>query len=143
MNTQKKNGFTMMELLIVIIILGILATLVLPDLFSKSEQAKRDLTCLKMNGVTTALKSFRSDNGEYPSTKEGLGLLLENSDSEKYPKYNEVPYLSDDNGVRDSWGSDYIYIKEDSGFTLMSLGSNMQEGGEKFEKDFNYKECKK
>jgi len=137
-----KKAFTMVELLIVIVILGILSTLVLPDLFGKGEEAKKKITCIKLKGIETALKSFKADNGSYPTTREGLKILLNNSKPDKYKNYSEVPYLAGDTIPEDSWGNEVIYLYNDKSISLLSYGADMAEGGTEFDKDFGLKDCK-
>jgi len=141
---MNKKAFTMIELLIVIVILGLLSTLVMPNIFQKTEKAKKDITCLKMSNVVNALNEFRNDNGTYPTTNEGLEILLKNTKLEKYKKYNENGYLVNKKEIKDAWNTKYIYLKTINGFKLISKGSDLKEGGNtQLEKDFEYKECNK
>lgn len=115
---DKRKAFTLMELMVVIIILGLLASFVLPSLTGKSEEAKKKITCIQMKSIGEALKMYKIDNSAYPSTEEGLGLLV----SKKYFEDSKEPI--------DSWGSKYIYILNDEEhFDIMSLGANKKEGG--------------
>lgn len=140
---MKKNAFTMMELLIVIVILGLLSALVLPDIFGKSAQAKKDLTCMQLKSIEEAVKSFKSDNGSYPTVREGLNVLLENPSKEKYPNYNEVPYLGSKSVPKDSWKKEFTYIIKNDEFDVISFGADQKEGGEGIEADFGIEDCKK
>jgi len=136
-----RKAFSLIELLIVVVILGVLASLVIPNLFKKGEKVKKELTCVKMNGLSDILKSFKSDNGLYPSTREGFSTLVSNTDEEKYKNYSEAGYL--ENLPTDAWGTDIVYIKADKSFTIMSYGADRQEGGDDFDKDFSSIECNK
>jgi len=111
-----KKAFTLMELMVVIIILGLLASFVLPSLTGKSEDAKRKLTCVQMKSIDQALKMYKIDNSTYPSTEEGLKTLVD----KKYFEDNKIP--------KDSWGTPYIYILDGDTIELMSLGANKKEG---------------
>ncbi|MCJ7764679.1 MAG: type II secretion system major pseudopilin GspG, partial [Thiovulaceae bacterium] len=82
--TSSRAAFTLMELMIVIIILGLLAALILPNLIGKGEEAKRKLVCVQMKGVSQTLKMFRLDNSAYPTTEEGLQALITNPSEEAY-----------------------------------------------------------
>ncbi len=130
-----------MELMIVIIILGLLAAMVLPNLVGKGEQAKQKLVCVQMESIANALSMFKMDNGTYPTTEEGLKALVENPDAEKYPGYQKG-YL--DKLPVDSWKQPYIYILDEaSGFDIISLGADRKEGGEDENRDIRRSTCSK
>ncbi|BCD68958.1 type II secretion system major pseudopilin GspG [Nitratiruptor sp. YY09-18] len=138
-----KKAFSLMELMIVIIILGLLASLVLPNLIGKSEEAKQKLVCVQMQSVAQALKMFKLDNGNYPDTQEGLQALVKNPDPEKYPNYSSKGYFSNGQLPKDPWGHPFIYIKTDDGFNLISLGADGKEGGKDENRDISYEDCLK
>jgi general secretion pathway protein G len=138
-----KKAFSLMELMIVIIILGLLASLVLPNLIGKSEEAKQKLVCVQMQSVAQALNMFKLDNGTYPDTEEGLKALVKNPDSQRYPNYSQKGYFSNGQLPKDPWGHPYIYVKTDNGFNLISLGADAKEGGENENKDISYEDCLK
>jgi general secretion pathway protein G len=112
-----KNGFSLMELMVVIIILGLLASFVLPSLTGKSEDAKKKIVCVQMKSISQAIKMYKIDNSTYPTTEEGLELLVE----KKYFEDNKQP--------KDSWGNNYIYTATDDAFDIISFGPNKKEGG--------------
>jgi len=140
--TSSRGAFSLMELMIVIIILGLLASLVLPNLMGKGEEAKRKLVCVQMKGVGETLKMFKLDNGVYPTTEEGLQALITNPSEEDYPSYAPTAYLEGKNLPKDSWKTPFIYINEGSDFDLISLGSDRKEGGEDSAADIRFSECK-
>ncbi len=140
--TSSRNAFSLMELMIVIIILGLLASLVLPNLMGKGEEAKRKLVCVQMKGVGETLKMFRLDNGVYPTTEEGLQALITNPSEEDYPSYAPSAYLEGKNLPKDSWKTPFIYINKGREFDLISLGSDRKEGGEDDASDIRFSECK-
>lgn len=140
--SSARHGFSLMELMIVIIILGLLASLVLPNLMGKGEEAKRKLVCVQMKGVAETLKMFKLDNGVYPSTEEGLQALITNPSEEDYPSYAEKAYLEGKNLPKDSWKKEFIYINNGNGFDLISLGADRKEGGEDDARDIRFSECK-
>lgn len=121
-NFMKKRAFTLMELMVVIIILGILAAFVLPSLTGKGEEAKRQIVCIQMKSTAQALKMYKIKHSTYPSTSEGLKIVQ--FDENKQPK--------------DSWGNEFIYTKTDSLFELVSFGANKEEGGDD---DIYYSKC--
>jgi len=136
-----KNAFSLLELLVVILILGILAAFVAPNLIGAGEKAKRDLVCTQMSSVGQALKMFKLDNGTYPETEEGLSALLHNPDAEKYPNYSTHPYL--EKLPKDSWRQPFVYLKQGGKFDLISLGADRKEGGEGEDADIYYSQCQK
>ena len=141
---KTKKAFTLMELMIVIIILGLLAGLVMPNLVGKGEDAKQNLVCVQMKTISESLKMFKIDNGKYPSTEEGLKALLQNPDPETYTSYPKSSYLDGKREPKDPWKHKYIYLlDEDNGFEIISLGANGKEGGNDENKDVKYSECQK
>ena len=119
---KKKKAFSLMELMVVIIILGLLASFVLPSLTGKSEDAKQKITCVQMKSIGQALKMYKIDNSSYPSTEEGL----------------PVKYFEDEKLPKDSWGNNYIYTFDENDFEIISLGANKKEGGDD---DIYYSKC--
>jgi len=140
-NRPLRSGFSLIELLIVIVILGGLVAVVAPGLMDSADQAKRDTVCLKMNDLGKRLDMFKLDNGVYPDTEEGFEALLNNPDLEKYPNYRAKPYLK--KMPSDSWKTPFIYIKTADGFELISFGADRKEGGEENNKDILFSECSK
>lgn len=143
-NKRMKSGFSLIELMIVIVILGLLAAMVMPSLTGKGEAAKRDLVCVQMTQIYGVLDMFKLNNSLYPSTEEGLAALASNPDEEKYPNYPSTrdPYLKDSKLPKDSWGNEFIYINDDSKVELISLGADRKEGGNNESKDIKMSECK-
>ncbi len=144
-NTQLRAGFSLIELLIVIVILGGLIAVVAPGLMDRAEEAKRDTVCLKMNDLGQRLNMFKLKNGTYPETEEGFEALLSNPDPDKYPNYPAKPYLK--KLPKDSWETPFVYLKTEQGFELISFGADRKEGGEDSDRDIRFSsvnsECKK
>ncbi len=138
---RARGGFSLIELMVVIIILGLLAALVMPNVLGQSEQAKARLACVQMKSLAQALESFRMDNGRYPSTEEGLDALRTNPDPERYTGYLPGGYLSGSGALRDPWNNPYIYIRENGSFEIVSLGADGQEGGSGHDRDLYLSEC--
>lgn len=134
-----------MELMIVIIILGLLATLVMPNILGKSDQAKQQLVCIQMKNLSNSLKMFKADNGSFPSTEEGIKALSINPNDKKYKKYPNGGYIEDNFNLKDPWENEYIYIynNKDKNFEIISLGADGLEGGNDSDKDISLKECTK
>ena len=140
-NTPLRAGFSLIELLIVIVILGGLVAVVAPGLMDAADGAKRDTVCLKMNDLGKRLDKFKLDNGNYPETEEGFQALLSNPDADKYPNYRAKPYLK--KLPKDSWKTPFIYIRKGSEFELISFAADRKEGGEESNKDILFSECSK
>ncbi|NOR55749.1 MAG: type II secretion system major pseudopilin GspG [Sulfurovum sp.] len=139
--TALRSGFSLIELLIVIVILGGLVAVVAPGLMDSADQAKRDTVCLKMNDLGKRLDMFKLDNGMYPETEEGFEALTANPDEEKYPNYRAKPYLK--KLPKDSWKSPFIYIKSGDEFEIISFAADRKEGGEENSKDILFSDCNK
>jgi len=136
-----RAGFSLIELLIVIVILGGLVAVVAPGLMDAADGAKRDTVCLKMNDLKKRFDMFKLDNGNYPETEEGFEALLANPDADKYPNYCVKPYLK--KMPKDSWKTPFIYVSNGSDIELISFASDRKEGGEENNKDILFSECNK
>jgi len=138
-----RKAFSLIELMIVIVILGLLAAMVMPSLTGKGEEAKRNLVCVQMKSIYNgALDMFKINNSVYPSTEEGLQALVSNPDPEKYPNYSTSGYFKDGKMPKDSWGNEFIYINDDGAIELISLGADRKEGGKDDKADIKMSECK-
>jgi len=136
-----KKAFTLIEIMIVIIILGLLASLVVPNLIGQGEQAKQKLVCVQMKSLKNALDSFKIQEGTYPSTEEGLEALLKNPNPEKYKSYPQGGFLGSKKLPKDPWGHNYIYVNQDGNIDIISLGADGKEGGSGENKDIRLSEC--
>ncbi len=140
---KRRNGFTLIELMIVIVILGLLAAMVMPSLTGKGEEAKRNLVCVQMKSIYNgSLDMFKVNNSVYPSTAEGLEALTKNPDPEFYTNYSTSGYFKDSKLPKDSWGSNFIYVNDGGSIELISLGADKKEGGENEAADIKLSDCK-
>ena len=136
-----KKGFTLIEIMIVIIILGLLASMVVPNLIGQSEQAKKKLVCVQMKNIQDALKSFKLQEGRYPTTTEGLKALIVNPNPEKYKSYPDGGFLDSKKLPKDSWGNEFIYVNNDGNIDIISLGADGKEGGKGENQDIRLSKC--
>jgi len=114
--------------------------LVVPISPCESENnAKRKITCTQMSNIKNVLNVFKTDNGTYPSTKEGINILLSNSNIDKYPNYPFMPYL--EKLPTDPWSSEIHYVQEGDKFILLSYGADRKKGGEDEEEDIIFPDC--
>lgn len=136
-----RKAFSLMELMVVIIILGLLASLIMPNIIGRSEQAKQKLTCVQMKTLSDSLKMFKADFGSFPTTEEGILALVSNPNPDSYKNYPNGGYLDAKNEPKDPWGNLYIYVLNENDFDIISLGADGKEGGDEENKDIKYSEC--
>ena len=136
-----RKAFTLLEIMIVVVILGLLAALVVPNIIGQGEKAKEKLVCVQMKSLKNALDSFKIEEGRYPSTEEGLMALIKNPDPNKYKNYPENGFLGSKKLPKDPWGNDYIYLNQNGNIEIISLGADGREGGEGENKDIRLSEC--
>ena len=131
------RGFTLIELMVVIVILGILAGLIVPRIMSRPDEAKVTRAKVDMKGIEEALGLFKLDNGFYPSTEQGLSALVVKPETGRIPaRYSTSAYLK--KLPVDPWDKPYIYLSPgvvNRDYDLMSYGADGQPGGEGFDAD--------
>ena len=127
------RGFTLIEILVVIIVLGLLAALVGPRILGRVSEAKSATARTQIELLGLALDNYRLDNGLYPTSEQGLGALQEKPTREPIPLNWRGPYLRKALPL-DPWGRPYIYMSpgehNPSGYDLSTLGRDGQPGGE-------------
>ena len=131
---MNQKGFTLIEILVVVIIIGILAALVIPKYAGRTEQARNAATKTQIDTLfSSALDMYEADNGNYPSTEQGLQALRVQPNTEPVPKNWKGPYLKKDVPL-DPWGKPYVYTypgtHNPGGYDLYSLGPDGQDGTE-------------
>ncbi len=125
------RGFTLIEIMVVLIIIGLLAGIVVPKLMGRTEEAKRTKAAVQIKNLQSAIDLYRLDNGIYPGTEQGLQSLVEKPTIGEMPRqWNEGGYMN--KIPKDPWGNNYVYISpgihED--YDLYSYGFDGEEGGE-------------
>ncbi|RJP25171.1 MAG: type II secretion system protein GspG [Candidatus Abyssobacteria bacterium SURF_5] len=143
MDTKRKKrgdrGFTLIELMVVIVIIGILAAYIAPKLINRTEDAKITAAKAQIRSFETGLKLFRLDCGFYPSTEQGLQALVSQPSTGRIPeRYKQGGYLETSAIPNDPWGNEYIY--ESPGqhgfdYEIRSLGADGVDGGENESRD--------
>ncbi len=126
-----QRGITLIEIMVVLVILGILATIIIPRISSKPEEARRTKAILDIKSIETALSLFHMDNGFYPSTEQGLEALVEKPTTGRMPNnYSENGYLK--KVPLDPWKNSFVYISPGAhgDYDLISYGADGEEGGE-------------
>lgn len=132
------RGFTLIELMVVIVILGILAAVIAPKVIGRTDEAKVTEAKVQISNIETALKMYKLDNGAYPSTEQGLDSLVKKPETGSIPKsWREGGYLEKKKIPVDPWGNPYVYASPgmNGDFDLISYGADGVRGGEGFDKD--------
>jgi general secretion pathway protein G len=135
-----KKGFTLIEIMVVIVILGILAMYVAPKLMGRPEEAKQVRAKMDIAALETALKLYKLDSGIYPGTEQGLQALVQRPETGVIPKkWRQGGYLEKGKVPKDPWGNDYIYLSPGlkGDMDIISYGADGVPGGENENKDIN------
>ncbi len=135
---KKPYGFSFIEVMVVIIILGLLSSIVGVYLFDAADKAKVDATKTQIRGLETALDLYRLHNSKYPSTEQGLNALLKRPETGTIPKNWNGPYLRGKYLPLDGWDNQYKYFSENGkNYEIISLGADGIDGGEDLNADIN------
>ncbi len=132
-NITRTSGFSLIELMIVVVILGLLAGLLVPRIMDRPEEARVTKAKTDIRTIESALRFYRLDNGFYPSTEQGLQALIREPESSPVPRnWSQGGYLEASSVPKDPWGHEYIYRSPGEGdrdYEIISLGADGQEGG--------------
>lgn len=125
---KRQAGFTLLEIMVVLIIIGVLAALVAPRFIERADEAKVEATRAQMKNIEQALKLYRLQHHRYPTTSEGLQALVQ-------PDASGKRYL--DRLPKDAWGGDFVYLSPGvhGEFDLLSYGADGRPGGSGFDAD--------
>lgn len=126
---REKSAFTLIEIMLVVIIIGVLAAMIVPSFSGRGEQARVAAAQADIDGnLATALDLYELDMGSYPLTSEGLQALLLKPDAGVAGDKWQGPYLKKKQVPRDPWGKEYLYIypgvRDPQGYDLSSLGKD-------------------
>lgn len=130
---RNENGFSFIELMVVVIILGILAGMIVPRYMGRTDDAKVIKAKMDIAAIETSLKMYYLDNGFYPTTEQGLKALVEKPTTEPVPtRWNESGYLDKRSVPKDPWGREYLYLSPgvNGEYDILSYGGDGVPGGE-------------
>lgn len=130
-NLKPQRGFTLIEIMVVLVILGLLIAIVAPNIIGRGDEARVTAAKAQMGQISNALDLYRLDNSHYPSTQQGLEALVSKPSGSPEPRnWNPDGYMK--SVPIDPWGSEYQYISpgREGPYDLYSLGSDGEEGGE-------------
>jgi general secretion pathway protein G len=128
---RAQSGFTLIEIMVVVVILGILAALVAPNVIRRIDDARVTKAKQDIRAYETALNLYRMDNFRYPTTEQGLEALVKQPVDPNIRNWKQGGYI--DGLKKDPWGFDYAYIAPGTRggeFDLYTLGADNQPGGE-------------
>jgi len=126
--SNKEHGFSLLEIMVVLIIIGVMASIVAPRFIERADEAKVESTKVQMKNIEQALKLYRLQHGKYPSSSEGLKALTSGGKGGKR-------YL--DTLPKDSWGFDFVYLSPGvhGDVDILSYGGDGKSGGSGFDAD--------
>ncbi|PNU19837.1 type II secretion system protein GspG [Geothermobacter hydrogeniphilus] len=133
-----QRGFTLIEILVVVVILGILAGIVVPRLLDEPEKARRTKAAVQIKSLEESVSMFKLDNGFYPSTEQGLQALVEKPQTGRIPaRWREGGYIK--KLPVDPWSNPYVYLSPGihGDFDIISYGPDGEPGGEGDNADIN------
>lgn len=137
MNKRRDRGFTLIEIMMVVIIVGILVAVIVPNVMGRDDEARRIVTQNDLRAIGNALDLYRLDNRSYPTTDQGLDALVSKPAGFPEPaNWGPDPYLR--KYPLDQWENDFVYISDGGTFELRSLGADGEEGGEGEAADIEY-----
>jgi general secretion pathway protein G len=128
-NSRASRGFTLLELMVVLLILALLATIAAPRVTKYLRQAKTQTARIQVDALSTAVDAFHLDVGRFPTTQEGLNALMDvPTDAPSW----DGPYLKKRDSLIDPWGQPYLYRYpgQHGDYDIYTLGSDKKEGGE-------------
>ncbi len=139
MNVSRMEGFTLIEIMVVVVILGILGALIVPNIIGRPDEARVTAARADILQVGNSLELYRLDNGVYPSSDQGLDALVEEPAGFPEPRnWNPQGYLK--RLPVDPWGEPYLYYNEGRTIEVYSFGADRKDGGEGIDADIRLSE---
>ena len=136
---HSSRGFTLIEIMVVVVILGILGALIVPNVIGRPDEARVTSARLAVQEIGKALEFYRLDNGIYPSTDQGIEALVTEPSGFPEPRnWNQEGYLK--SIPEDPWGEPYLYFNEERVIEVYTFGADRQEGGEGVDADIKLSE---
>ncbi len=132
---KKQTGFTLIELMVVLVILGIIMGLVVPNVVGRGDEARVTAANTDIKTIGQALEMYRLHNSHYPSTDQGLEALVSKPSGDPEPKNWRGPYISQT--PSDPWQNSYGYINENGAPEIISYGADGTQGGEGINQDIS------
>lgn len=130
------SGFTLIEIMVVVFILGLLITLVAPRILGRTDEARQTKAAADVKAIEQALSLYKLDNGFFPTTEQGLEALVTPPTTGLVPRrWNPEGYL--EKVPVDPWGTPYVFRSDGSAYVVMSFGADGAEGGEGINADID------
>lgn len=136
----RADGFTFIEILVVLIILALIAGVVGTNLLGEAESAKADSSRIQIRSLEAAFNLYRLHNGRYPSTDQGLEALISVPEVGRIPKNWQGPYINSAKVPLDGWQNPFKYESDGRSITITSLGADGAEGGSDLDADISNRE---
>lgn len=134
-------GLTLIEMMIVLVIIAVVAGLITMNVIGRPDQARVTRAGVDLKTISSALLTYRLDNGDYPTTEQGLKALVQRPTSAPVPQAWGGSYLAGSSEEpKDPWGHPFVYTADPGGFTLKSLGRDGKPGGEGVDADIDSKQ---
>lgn len=135
---RSPSGFTLVEILVVVFIIGLLATIVGVNVMGRTDDARKTTAMASLKQLESALHLYKLDNATYPTTDQGLAALVQRPGSGPQPrKYPPDGYLNESKVPADPWGNAYLYVSDGRNYMLKSLGADGEQGGQDFAADID------
>lgn len=137
---RARQGLTLVEMIVVLVIIAVVAVMIVPNVIGRPDEARVTVAKSDLKAVAAALRMYRLDNGDYPTTEQGLRALVERPTAAPVPaNWSAEGYLTE--MPRDPWGRDYVYRSpgRTGAFDLISYGKDGKEGGEGLDADLTDK----
>jgi general secretion pathway protein G len=131
--TRNQAGFTLIEIMVVVFILGLLVTLVAPRIIGRTDEARVTKAKADIKAIESAMNMFKLDNGFYPSSAEGIAALVQAPPRAK--RFNPDGYLA--KVPTDPWGNEYVYQSDGRNIVIASMGADGVEGGDAYNADID------